>query len=112
MRQSESEVSEQKFESEQEKQEYIDEVWSKVRKKENIKKWVRGICLTAGIIAPIIILSVFRESLPRWLIERRYTYSRGRRTSTSWLDVICIGSGALIGQCVTQILVKLMKLDD
>lgn len=105
------ETVEQNFASEQEKQKYIDEVWSRVRRKENIKKWIRGSCLAVGIIAPLIIEIIFRDSLPRWLIERRNTYSRRYRGSISWLDIICMGIGALIGQCITQILIKLMKLD-
>ena len=97
---------EKKFDNEQEKQHYIDEIWSKVRKKENIRKWIDGSCLIAGLVAAYIIWTVFGDSLPKWLTERS-----GRRGSNLLVTIGYIG-GFLIGEGISRLLIKLMKLDE
>ncbi len=102
------EEAEQSFANEQEKQHYIREVWYKVNKKEGIKKWVRRSCFIGAIVAMIVIRIVFKDSLPKWLLEGKGTY--GHRYSL--LEIICISISLLVGDGLSRLIINLMKLDE
>ena len=92
------------FETEQEKEAYVDKIW----KKTDMCIAIEIGCVMASVIAVLIAWNVFKDSLPVWLVEA-CSFRRGNR---NMLPLVGCGAGLPVGELIARILIKLMKLKE